>query len=421
MTNFLFSSLKLIFSNTTKDSSLVFFGNLVSSIFGIIFTIFAAKWLGPENWGAVAAIGSLIPILVALGDLGIGASLFQYTSGKWIADKKHVSETYATALSIKLLTLFIFTVLLLLVSPMLDRLYFNSNGIFIISIIGFLSVSLLDFQIFSIEAKQKWVTASLFISLTNIIRVFGLILLVISDHLNLINVLYILVGSTLLVFIITIFALPFKISFNNWRSLISKFYNFSFWMSSSKVISTVASRVDVLILIQVAGAYQAGIYGAASRLAIGVPLIVGSFATVIASRFASIDDKKTLILYFKKSILLSVLIVIGVLFGILCTPLVVGFLGSKYTLATALLQWLFVGMIPFVLSAPAVNILIYHFKKPKIIAYLSVIQFTIVILINYIFIPSLGFFAPIIALGVSNTITLVVTYYFSVVFIRKKQ
>ena len=73
----------LVFSKTAKDATVVFIGNATSSLLAIVFTIFAARSLGPENWGMVAAVTSLVAILVAFGELGLDAGLLKFVSKLW--------------------------------------------------------------------------------------------------------------------------------------------------------------------------------------------------------------------------------------------------------------------------------------------------------------------------------------------------
>ena len=191
-------------------------------------------------------------------------------------------------------------------------------------------------------------------------------------------------------------------------------------MSLNKIVSTTATRLDVLLVLQVLGAYKAGIYGLSSTLAVGVPLIIGSFATVLASKFSSITNKKILVKFFYKSIGLSVVFSSFLIIGVIVAPFVMRFFGEKYIDSIPILQWLLIGFIPFALSTPAVNILIYHFKKPHIISYLSIFQLLIIISINYYFLPIFGIYAPVLALSLANLLTFVITYIYSFKYLSEK-
>lgn len=417
-------SRELIFSKTTKDSFVVFLGNAVSSVLGIIFTILAARFLGPAGWGVVAGVGNLIPIIVALADLGLGAAVFQYTAGKWgTKEEDKARRVYGTALAIRAVTVTAVSIFIILFSSWLAKFLFNSQdpALIFLTVLGFLGVALLDFQIFSIEAKQKWVLAAVFISLTNVFRVGFLLFLIWVGQANILSVLVSFSGSSLIVFLAsTLFIFNVPKLHAGWQEFLKKSSSFSAWMGGNKIVSVLASRIDILILIQLAGAHEAGIYGAANRLAMGVPLVLGSFATVLAARFASLKDKSETIVFFKKAFGLSFIIVIGLIAGIIITPLIITLLGPEYVRSKEVLQWLFAAMIPFALSVPSVNLLIYHFKKPRMITLLSILQLLITVFFIYLYIPILGIFAAVWALGLSNILTLLVTYYLSFKYLSRK-
>ncbi|OGY12911.1 MAG: hypothetical protein A3F61_00605 [Candidatus Blackburnbacteria bacterium RIFCSPHIGHO2_12_FULL_41_13b] len=404
-----------IFSKTTKAASLIFTGNMSSSFFGIIFTIFAARLLGPENWGLVAAVGSLMTIFVAFGDLGIGANFFQFASGKRESDIKGVSRLYKTSFFLKIVTAFTSLGLIYVLSPLLSQIIFASNDTFLVlvSALGAFGVLLLEFQVFAIESKRLWGKAAFLSSLTNFFRLIFILILASYGTINLANVLIVFTASSLLAFLVSLiwlFEAP-RLD-KGWTRLFRTSAGFSGWMSTNKIVSTLNSRIDILLLVSLAGAYEAGIYGAASRLSIGVPLIMGSLATVFATNYASLAGE-SLVAYFKKSVVLSGIVACGLVLGIIIiTPLVIALLGDGYRQSGPVLQWLFVAFLPFVLATPAVNLLIYHFKKPAIVAILSLIQLPLTLIVNYLYISSLGVFAPVIAIALANTMTLLVSYIF---------
>lgn len=408
---------ELILSKTAKDSSIVFLGNAVSSILGIIFTVLAARFLGPAGWGVVAGVGNLIPIVVAFADFGLGATVFQYTAGKWGTNEEgKARKVYGTAFTIRIITAIFVSLFLVLFSSWFAKFIFGSQEqmLIFLTALGFLGVILLDFQIFSIESRQNWTLAAVFISLTNMFRVGFLLFLIWVGQANIFSVLLSFSVSALLVFLLsTIFLFNTPRLYSGWQEFIKKFSPFSLWMGGNKIVSVLGSRVDILIIIQLLGAYEAGIYGAANRLAMGVPLILGSFATVLAARFASVTSKKELLSFFQKSIGLSGLITAGLVLGIIVTPLITSLFGPEYARSNEILQLLFVSMIPFALSVPSVNILIYYFKKPGIITYLSIIQLVIIVFINYLYLSTLGIFASVLAMGLANLLTMIVTYFFA--------
>ena len=173
------------------------------------------------------------------------------------------------------------------------------------------------------------------------------------------------------------------------------------------------------MLLYISGAYQTGLFGASKQLAVGVPMLVGSLATVLAPRFATLEER-ALSRYFKKSIALSVFLAFGLLSGILISPLVISLFGDEYEESRGILQWLLVGYIPFVISMPAVNLLIYALHKPKIIGILSLLQIPLVWWLNVYLIPLYGVWGAVAVHIVWNLSTLLVAYAFVGYYLGKK-
>lgn len=411
-------------SKTAKATSVIFLGNITSSILGIIFTILAARFLGPENWGLVAAVGSLTAILVAVGDFGLGAGVFRFASGKWSTGKIAQAERiYRTIFSIRLVIAALFALLLLFLAPQLAQIFFRSNDprLIFFAALGVFGTLLLDFQVVATQARQSWKVAAGFISLTNALRVLGFLYLVVSNNVNIFSALLIFSGSTLAAWFMSFLWRPSLPALgHNWRKIIREVGPFSGWMAGNKIISSINSRVDILLLVSLAGAYDTGIYAAANRLVLGVPLILGSFATVLAPRFASLEGKQELTAFFKRALGLSVLISSALAAGVVIAPLVMTLFGSEYQTSRSVLQWLLLAFIPFTLSTPAVNILIYHFQKPQVIALLSLFQLPFIFGLNLFLIPRIGIFGPVVTLGLVNFSTLLVTFYFSWHYLKQK-
>jgi PST family polysaccharide transporter len=407
---------ELVFSKTVKQTSIVFLGNAISSFLAIVFTILAARFLGPKDWGIVAAIGSFISILMALADFGLGASLLRFVSEKYRKGKTDkVQNISRTVFFIRVLTAVSFLVVLVIFSPWLAPLVLRLSEpkYIVFSAIALLGFLFLDFQTSLVQAKENWKLSAIFISITNTLRVIGIFVLVLTQSVSLFSVVVVFTTTPFLGWIATLFSERTRPELRKgWQKIVKHMAPFSLWMALGKIVNTVNSRVDVLLLIQLTGAYETGIYSAANRLAFGVPMILGSFARVLAPKFASLKDRE-LKVYFKKSVGLSLLIAIGLLVGIIISPLVISLFGVKYSQSTPILRWLFLAFIPFVLSTPSVNVLIYGFQKPNILTLMGLIQLPFIFALNLYLIPVIGVYGPVLTLGLVNLSTMMVTYYFA--------
>lgn len=406
----------IIFSKTAKDTSILFIGNSASSVLGIVFTILAARFLGPESWGLVVAVTSLIVILASVADLGLGSSVFRFLSKEWANNKNSSPEIYKTIVFLRLVSAVLLSLFLIFVSKWLAPLVLQQpdSRLVIFAAIGVLGVLFVDLQIATFQAKQNWTKAALFIALTNALRLILLLALIMIGSVNLLSVLAVFVLSLLVVWGISLVwqKLPLGLPVNL-PALSKNVFSFSVWLAGNQAVSSINSRIDVLLLLNIAGSVNAGIYGAASRIALGFPIIVGSFATVLAPRFASIDKKQDLMGFFKKSIGLSILISSTLIIGILFAPFLTLLLGTIYEGSVQVFQLLLISFIPFTLSTPAVNILIYRFNKPYVITTLSFVSLPVIVFGNIFLIPTLGILAPPVILFFVNTLIMAVAYVFA--------
>ena len=415
----------LVFSKTAKDATVVFIGNATSSLLAIVFTIFAARSLGPENWGMVAAVTSLVAILVAFGELGLDAGLLKFVSKLWRENKfKEAKSIFQTVFTVRLMLAATIIAILFLAPQEISKLAFNSKDTSLVyfSALGFLAALIFDYQIAATQSKEHWIVAAFLLTLTNIIRILGLLFLIWTDSVNLASVLKVFTGSGFICFLLSLYWHQTPLGFSkNWQEILRQIIPFSGWMGLNKIVSVLNGRIDVLLLLSLSSAYSAGVYAAANRLAMGVPIIVASFATVLAPKLAGFNTKEELEIYFKKSLGLTLLISIGLLFGVLVSPFVIKLFGPEYKEAGPILQLLFISYIPFTLSTPAVNTLIYSFKRPQIIAIMTIIQSPLVIAANYFLIPRFDIYAPVVIIAGTNTISMFVSYYFVWRYLSKKE
>ena len=289
----------------------------------------------------------------------------------------------------------------------------------ILSGLGIFSYLILEFQIAAMQASGKWGLAAFFIAFVNLIRLIVVWLFFWKGTLTVSSTLWAYSGIPLLTVLLTLPWEPFKLSWRKPKEL-AKIAHFSGGLGLNRIAGAIASRIDIVLLLGLSGAYSAGLFGVAKQLAIGVPILIGSLAAVLAPSFATVS-KENSFTYFKKTILLSVILCLGLGFGILISPLVIDLFGPKYKDSLDILRWLFVGYIPFILATPAVNLLIYNLHKPKIVGILSLLLVPIVWLLNVYLIPIYGVWGAVAVHIVWNLVTMLIAYSFVVYYAVKNK
>lgn len=412
MIDFLTQIREVILSKTIKDTSIIFLGNIVSAVLAIILAILVARFLGPQSWGVVATAVSVMAVLTAVGDFGFSSALFRFVSRQ---------KLVGFIFSLRLATILFLAATLSLFSWWISHLLFKIDNplLTILVAVGVSASLMMDFQITSLESHQNWKLAAFFLALSNFLRLVFILILNQFAILNIINVLFIFVASPLLVFLLSLFWKKPQLNLGSWKNL-TEVFRFTGFMGTNSVLSAINSRLPVLLLLQLAGSYQTGIFAAAKQLADGIPVVLGSFATVLAPNFVTYQGKN-LKNYFTRVVIISLLLSLAILLLILASPLVIALFGEKYTSANEILQWSLLSLIPFTLSTSTVNILIYSFHKPQIVATLSTLQLPVVLGGNIYLIPQMGMLAPVLISGVWNTLTLFVTAGFTWYYFQKSK
>lgn len=387
---------KIFLSQTAKDAAVLFLGNTISSILAIAFTIISARILGPSSWGVVASLIAFMAIINAIGDFGLGASLFKF--------RESVSQ--------------IFTLRLLTAIVIFALVFLFGNRLALVSGLGIASYLLFDFLVFFEQSEKKFKRASVFIVSSNLVRIVLVLGLYFTSAISVVTILVAYAVSPLLVFLVLYFQNNNKLKLSLDFKRLKGALKFSGWMGVNRIIGVVQGRADTLLVVSLLGTYEAGVFAAAKQLALGVPLVIGSFATVLAPRFGTMQKTK-LKKYFFKTVYLSFGLAGGLVLGIMISPYVINLFGSEYQPATEVLQGLLAAYLPFVLATPAVNLLIYGFSRPNLILILSLLQLAIFLIINYFYLPILGTSAAIVALGAINLLQLIYSYCLAFYYLHR--
>lgn len=413
MQDLFFQVKDLIFSKTAKDTYLVFAGNFASFLFGILFAILAVREIDPAGWGIFSAAGGMMVIIFAVAELGLGSGLFKFVSSLWRKGQKQRTEKIVSVIFLtRLATALAFSFLIIVSAQYLSGWILKSESpqlMFFVAA-GLIGSLLNDFQISLLQAKGRWGRSSFLLALTNFFRLTTLVVWKRLFGFNLESLFAVFFLSPFISFLISLYWERPRLSFPAGSlKIFKKISKFSLWMGVNRSVGSISSRVDAIVLLQLGSAFEAGIVGAARQLSNAVLVLLASFATVIAPRFASYQGSH-LKKYFRKTCLFSLLLAGGVLLGVVVVKPLIGLFGPKYSLSAGVLKWLLLGLVPFALSVPAVNALIYSFHKPQIIAVLSLVQLPLIILGNILLIPKLGIYGPVLVIGLWNLSTLAVSF-----------
>ncbi len=394
--------LRLLISPTAQNVYWTLFGNGFYTLFTFVFfVLIAPKILGPENFGRLSALFAMTILLADLADSGIGASLSRFIPPLLRESKfEKVNRITKTAFyfEMTLATLFAFGVFIS--APFLSHYVFADTGSFYVGLttIGIIGFVLFSFFNFILSARQQFRDVAVLTSLIAAFRVIGAGIVISANQ-------FTLVTASLLLFVSPFFSMffvkriPSFLNINTTKKDLMELFSFSKYLGINKIFTAIASRIDVLLLIALLGAFESGIYSAALRITQIYPLIAGSLSTVFAPRFAVYHSLKEASSFTAKVFLITLVLLFTIfIFFFIAHPFILFIFGKKYELSIPIFQALLLPMALFVCQLPFTGLILYTLKKPKIFALSSIVQLTFTIGGNIVFIPVLKIYGPIVGL-----------------------
>ena len=393
---------KLFFSQTSRDTLISFSGLGTIAVVGMIFSIITARGLGPSTFGLFSALTALVTLLSSLGDLGISSALVNFLPK--VADRRSVliSVTFWFQIAVTL----VLTLALMAAGFFHNFIIPGSTPQHFITIGVLTGLYVLQgFALGIFNAEKKFLRASILQGSDSIIKLLIVAGLFFSRNLNIELAILANVFSTLISLIYGFWG-----EFRNIRPIfpraqLAEIFQFSKWIALSRTFGVMVSRVDVILLNLLAGSFQAGIYSAASRIALVFALLVSSIGAVTAPRFSAFVHKEDIRRYLKKvALMVGGISLIMLSTVILADPLVRLIFGEEYLAAIPVFRAMTLAMIPFLFSVVTSQPLIYSFNQPKFFSWVTIVQVVIIISLDLIFIPRYQALGPTISLGIANVI-----------------
>lgn len=409
------SSIGLARSSTAKDTSVLFLGNVLTAFLGFLLLLVLARAITVEEMGVFSAFTNLMFILGALSDPGISSGIVKFVAEtrarkEYVEEKQYISAAFKVQLLIFAVVATFITVFSKTVATSL--LATSETALVYILAIGVFAQIIWLFASSILKARRKFLSATIADSIVAALRLTIVLILSAMLILGLITAVSAYVFATIIGgiagFIIlknTFINIPVE------RRHYTSLLQFSGWLGVNKISSVVAGKIDIQMIALLAGAVSTGIYSIPSRLVFFVTILVASLSSVIAPRLPAFDNKKREKAYLFKVLLFSLLIIAGLLvWYVIATPFILVLFGEKYIDSVPIFRLLIISIIPFVLTTPSVNAIIYSIKKPKFIGYFSIFQLIAVILLNIIFIPRFGAIGATYTLIITNTLLAIYTW-----------
>ena len=402
-------------SRTARDTYILFAGNTASAFWGFLFILITARALSVEDFGIFSAAVNLATILISVVDAGVSSGAINFVSEAIEEKDSQKADRYIKAsIMVRTVAVSITSLLLILFSPVIAKSLLATNNYQISILTAVLCILIFPNGVFPylFQARREFLRSVIVDNANFIFRLVAAYMLILSGMFKLPHAFWSFLPGFLITLVLSFRYLGFKFlkskpSKTEYRSLLG----FSGWVGVNRVISGISGRLDIQMLASITGAAATGLYSIPQRLAMFIPVLTGSYSSVLAPRMAGFSDIEIQKKYLIKSVLGIFPMIAGCLvvmfFG---KEFVVLLFGEKYSDSAPIFKALVFSYIPFIVSVPAVTAIIYSLKKTAYIGLFSVFQLVAVFVLNLIFIPRLGSIGPTYTFTIVNTISAIYSW-----------
>lgn len=396
----------MLWNKTAKNIYLLMIGNLWDAVFAFLFTLGIFKALPLSDFGIFSAINNFIFTAVLILDVGIGGALLNFVP----SSPKNAGKYLSSGLAMRGILSGIFALIVICLSPVISH-FFSTNNYLILILAGFsiFVLSLIDVLAFSLQSLKLFGKSVLAANSFSSFRFLGLLIVFwLGLKVNLIFAFVITLLSPVVGIVLGFWWINKKYVLEKFSLLnVRQMMGYGGWMGLGKIMFTIATRIDIQIVLLFLGANLAGIYSVAARLANFYQMTGISLISVLATKVSAMSDRNDLNNFLKKALLAAVLLSGLMIFGIIiANPLIPVLFGIKSFEAIVPFRWLTLAYIPYIFSCVLQVVIAYWHKDSRIIGIISTIHFMSILMINLVIRGNWGLLGPIVALGVSNVLLL---------------
>ncbi len=374
----------LLFSDTSRDTAIVFAGTLINVAAGGLFFILVPRILGPADYGLFATVISTSLLATSIANLGLDTGILRFVTKNKVVSESILSLAFKSYLVLGFSTAF----LGFLLSPLLANFLGQTQITTLLRIaFSFTIFTLLsNFFVAALQARKEFFKASVVNFSSNITR---LALLLIAFYFFLVNVYFL----TLIFFSVTLVSVIFgkiflKFHIRESSAEVKKdYFKFNFWIALSLILSSIP--FDNYFLLKLTGPFQAGLYSAPFKLLTFVYQFGGNFTRVLASRFASFENDIMAKQFSLKALPLIAIFVFGLLIlYLISAPIVKLLFGREFVEAIPLMKVLIIGFIFFFAATIPSSIILYYFGKSNVSFVITCLRYLVFILLLAALVPT---------------------------------
>lgn len=408
--------LRLANTPTAKNTYLVFIGNSLAGLIGMVLMILISRDLGPAGFGVFSVSFALLTLLSKFGDFGFNFAMVKNISqSRAKGEEQRIKNIFETVFWSKVVVCLVLAAVGYFSADFISIKLFNSplssniNKYLMLSFVLFVFYDLV--RVYH-EANKQFLQSVLMYFISNLIKlvmVIGVIIFwpKIKQH------------AFIHIYVIGPFLLAFYYFFKSKIKLRLKFskkefislFKFASWMAVSVVFAAIGENLNVFMVSARLSDYQTGIYSAAEKFILPFYIFAGALGTTLiprASEFLELSHVKS---FIKKVLIIQIGFLALCIVTIPLARLLPFLLGSDYSSSVGILQILIIGSF-FRVAITPLNSVFYPLNKSVIFALDSVIQVVFLFVFNLGFLPQFQAKGAAYSFLITNIIIFITNYLF---------
>ena len=388
-------------------------------VFPLITFPYLVRVLSPDGYGLVAFANAFITYFTVLTDYGFNLSATKDVSINRNNSNK-ISEIYSSVLTVRML-LFLLSVVIIVPLVMLIPKFYKDAEIYLISFIAVFGTTIFPVWFFQGIEKMKFITIiSISVKALWVVLVF----LLVTTKNDIVNLVILNAGSSVLIGIISIFVISkkFQVKYKipSLKNIKEQFIEgWHYFLSTASISLYTTSTTFILGLF--ASEAIVGYFSAADKIRNAIQNISSSASRTVFPHLSSEFQKsKEAAFGFIRKFTISigtVMLIISILLFFFAKPIVLIMLGEEYIKSIILIKIMaFLPIIIFLSNVAGIQTMLnMGYKK----------EFSNIILISGIFSVILSFILVPIYFEIGTAVTVVLTEVLvtaqMIFFLRKKR
>lgn len=419
MQNIIISLKELLKNKFFQNVNIILIENIVSKGINFLIILMLTRLLTPDIYGKYSFISVFIIATATIFDFGMDNTSIRFAA-KEKGYNKSVFGLYLIA-KLVLATLIIFFILFFAA-----KIFAQIGKAEIIEFIPFLIMGTMgEYFLLVNDAYFQSCERFKLRAFINISRyIISLIYVVILYYIGKFNLHHVLFIYFIPLFICLIFTFNYTSFIKSFitnvlsKNILKDIFNYEKWMFLLSIANTLLIRIDIIMLSIWVSFDKIGIYNAAFQLASIVSLLPMAVEKVMLPKLSGLS-KEEIIKFTIKSLKTIIILALAVFILIPLVWFIPSLIyGKQYTEAGIVLQILLIGFLLSFILLP-LDQAFFAFGKPKFNTLSKYLQLVLIIVLNILTIPTLGYIWAAINVVIARLIYAFIIGLFFIIEIKK--